>query len=146
MRPFFPPPWFRLVTDAIDGLLEDHRRPMTSLAPLPLSLLLPINLTPSSLFLPYPSSPLSLALLACHRRQSSPQRALLAGVRRSSPPPEPARRRGPLPASLARPTPLPSYLHFRALARTQGWRQPEINLCIFEILLIQFMNCMFILL
>jgi hypothetical protein len=87
--------------------------------------------------------------LALSRSPLLPEFTVVAGVRRSSPelaPPEPARRRGPLPASLARPTSRLSHLHFPAQARTQGGRQPQINLCIFEILFIQFMNCMFILL
>jgi hypothetical protein len=103
----------------IEGLLEDRRRPMTSLAPLPLSLR-PYKSDAELSLPPYPSSPLSLALLACHRRRSSPPRALLTVVCQSSPPPVPTQCRGPLPASLARPTPLSSYLHFPAQARTPG--------------------------
>jgi hypothetical protein len=97
-------------------------------------------------FLPYPSSlsfprTLSLAVVTGvhRRRRSSPE---FTGARPAGAPPP--GRRGPLPASLARPTSLLSHLHFPAQARTQGGRQPQINLCIFEILLIQFINCMFI--
>jgi hypothetical protein len=86
--------------------------------------------------------------LALSRSPLLPEFIVVAGVRRSSPelaPLEPARRRGPLPASLAtdllaEPSPSP------CASENQGGRQPQINLCIFKILLIQLMNCMFILL
>jgi hypothetical protein len=59
---------------------------------------------------------------------------MLAGVRWSSPelaPPEPARRRGPLPASLARPTSMPSHLHFPAQAKPKVEDNPKL-ICVFS--------------
>jgi hypothetical protein len=122
-----------------------------SLASLPLPPALYKGPRATEHFLPNPSSPLSLALLARHRqntarRRSSPPRALLAGVCQSSPLPEPTRRRGPLPRFPCSADPLAELSPFPCASENQGWRQLEINLCIFEILLIQFMNCIFILL
>jgi hypothetical protein len=73
------------------------------------------------------SSPRSPSLVHC----SSPE---VAVHHRSSPelaPPEPARRRGPLPASLARLTSLPSHLHLPAQARTKVEDNPKL-ICVFS--------------
>jgi hypothetical protein len=127
--------------------IEDaDRSPLPGRLPLSPPSLYKRDPTPSPLFLPYSSSlsfphTLSLAVVAgvrC-RRRSSPEftGARPAGARLTS--------RTPCPL-LLRLTFLPSHLHFPAQARTQGGRQPQINLCIFKILLIRFINCIFSLL